>query len=156
MPRSSVSPKGPVGPSLDDVGAALKSPPEPAAPPKRRGRPPGSKTRPRPSQESQELPEFEMPAGLIGACIGMAFETVGARTGFPEIWALPPEQLGQLDTLGCRVAARYLPAFLREHADLVAFTAALGMALGSRIVATRAAQQARDEDDDEPGPARVQ
>lgn len=127
--------------SLEALAAEASDAPSEA--PKRRGRPPGSKNRPKVADDAPAVPD--LPAGPFGAAIGLAFNVVGARVGEPDIWALTEEQQNEVDKMGQALWRRYAPQFLDAHPELVVFGVTMFALVGVRVVETRRRKAERKE-----------
>lgn len=81
------------------------------------------------SEQPKEVFE-EIPEELIKAFIGMPYEIIANRYG--EHWRLSENEIEQMVGPHQRVINKYLPEFLKKHADLIAIVYLHGVAIGMR------------------------
>ncbi len=95
---------------------------------KKRGRPKGSRNRPRDGREEQSP---ILPPEVVKAVVRMPYDVAASQYG--EHWRLSDEELDIMIPAHMELANRYLPDWLKEHAALYTCLAFHGMYLSVRM-----------------------
>lgn len=110
-----------------------ESPETPA--PKRRGRPPGSKNKPKgetpaePKPEPVPIPPFLV--DVVGKAYGGVFDVLAVRAK-NDIWKLTPEERENLGRLTIAVVSKYM-SYLKDYPEEIALALCLITVVGTRM-----------------------
>ncbi len=115
---------------------------------KRRGRPPGSKNRPRNGGEVDKSPI--LPPAVVKAVIRMPYDVAASQYG--EHWRLSDEEIDIMVPAHLELANQYLPEWLKEHAALYTCLAFHGMYLSVRFAVQMQIRKEEAKKDEKPTP----
>jgi len=139
VPQDAGDPQAPVGETLDDLRSDIGDPSgsDPAGPQergaKRRGRPPGSKTKPKEE-------DVQLDPRVFGPLVAFPFDYVAARRG--DHWKLAPEERTMLADLTASVASKYMGTLAARYGAELALATAIVTIVGARIMLDAQAQKA--------------